>query len=326
MSYHNGHIAPQHYNGTGGMMNGQQMQPQQPRAARSVHHPAGMNNIGMNPGMNNMTINPGTRDVKPTVNDPRAQNMPQNMNITAPHGGTLHNNSQQYTPHSQHPNAAHGNNPPNASYNNNYRVMNAHATPSNNSNPYHEHSQHPQQLQQGAYVHHQQHPKHLYGQQQQVKGRRALRSDEKPLRTIKVDEFSRLRSPALHALLTPASFLTQSIQNLAQQLTSQQSAPLHAQYGSTPPHPYPPSAPIPYSTSGVTGGWTRTISSYLRVEQIGEGTYGQVYKAVPLHPLPPLRQGEKAEVVALKKIRVHNQSQGLPLTAIREIKILKALR
>ncbi|GMI36031.1 hypothetical protein TeGR_g13613, partial [Tetraparma gracilis] len=31
-------------------------------------------------------------------------------------------------------------------------------------------------------------------------------------------------------------------------------------------------------------------------------------------------------MVALKKIRIHNQSQGLPATAIREIKILKALR
>jgi len=29
---------------------------------------------------------------------------------------------------------------------------------------------------------------------------------------------------------------------------------------------------------GVSGGFTRTISSYRRVEQIGEGTYGQVYK------------------------------------------------
>ncbi|GMI07164.1 hypothetical protein TrLO_g11038 [Triparma laevis f. longispina] len=72
---------------------------------------------------------------------------------------------------------------------------------------------------------------------------------------------------------------------------------------------------------GIEGGFTRTISSYLRIEQIGEGTYGQVYKSRPLHPLP-----STSPAIALKKIRVHNQSQGLPLTAIREIKILKHLK
>ena len=117
-----------------------------------------------------------------------------------------------------------------------------------------------------------------------------------------------------------------------QQLQQQQ------QQQQIPPHTTPLPTPnnnnssmlnnvINYPTTGVTGGWTRTISSYLRVEQIGEGTYGQVYKAIPLHPLPPrLPSDPPPAPVALKKIRVHNQSQGLPLTAIREIKILKALR
>lgn len=64
---------------------------------------------------------------------------------------------------------------------------------------------------------------------------------------------------------------------------------------------------------------TRTIAHYKRIEQIGEGTYGQVYKAQCL---------SSGHTVAMKKIRIHNgghQGYGLPSTVIREIKILKRL-
>lgn len=62
---------------------------------------------------------------------------------------------------------------------------------------------------------------------------------------------------------------------------------------------------------------TRTIAHYRRVEQIGEGTYGQVYKAI----------SHDNQIVALKKIRLTSvASEGLPRTVIREIKILKALK
>lgn len=65
------------------------------------------------------------------------------------------------------------------------------------------------------------------------------------------------------------------------------------------------------------GHWgTRAINCYEKVEQIGEGTYGQVYKA-----RNKITQG----IVALKKIRVHSENFGLPVTAIREIKILNEL-
>lgn len=105
---------------------------------------------------------------------------------------------------------------------------------------------------------------------------------------------------------------------------------------------------------------TRTIAHYERIEQIGEGTYGQVYKArilreeeekekedsrFDLHP--PNKSSASSskslrtnvDLVALKKIRPITNTQdstktamkaevyaGLPLTAIREIKILKELR
>ena len=66
------------------------------------------------------------------------------------------------------------------------------------------------------------------------------------------------------------------------------------------------------------GLMTSTIANYRRIEQIGEGTYGQVYRA------ECLRSGRP---VALKKIRVHHGGYwGMPPTVIREIKILKALR
>lgn len=66
---------------------------------------------------------------------------------------------------------------------------------------------------------------------------------------------------------------------------------------------------------------TRTIASYVRLDQIGEGTYGQVYRARPVST-----SGEKNEFVALKKIRLHHPGYwGIPPTVLREIKILKQL-
>ena len=63
---------------------------------------------------------------------------------------------------------------------------------------------------------------------------------------------------------------------------------------------------------------TRTIAHYERIEQIGEGTYGQVYRA---------RCKDTNQIVAMKKIRVHHGGYwGMPPTVIREIKILKRLR
>ena len=56
--------------------------------------------------------------------------------------------------------------------------------------------------------------------------------------------------------------------------------------------------------------------SYHRDKQIGEGTYGEVYLATDLLT---------RDRVALKKIRMDNEKEGFPITAIREIKLLKRL-
>lgn len=50
---------------------------------------------------------------------------------------------------------------------------------------------------------------------------------------------------------------------------------------------------------------------------MGEGTYGQVFKA---------RSERTGAIVALKKIRMDSEKDGFPVTAMREIKLLQALR
>ncbi|BGP41979.1 kinase subunit of RNA polymerase II carboxy-terminal domain kinase I [Rhodotorula kratochvilovae] len=56
---------------------------------------------------------------------------------------------------------------------------------------------------------------------------------------------------------------------------------------------------------------------YERLVQVGEGTYGKVYKA---------RNVETGGLVALKRIRMEAEKDGFPVTAVREIKLLQSLR
>lgn len=58
------------------------------------------------------------------------------------------------------------------------------------------------------------------------------------------------------------------------------------------------------------------MERYQKLEKIGEGTYGVVYKA----------QDGAGEVYALKKIRLETEDGGIPSTAIREIALLKELQ
>ena len=59
------------------------------------------------------------------------------------------------------------------------------------------------------------------------------------------------------------------------------------------------------------------LEKYIKIDKVGEGTYGVVYKC---------RNKENQEIVALKKIRLENEDEGIPSTAIREISILKQMR
>jgi len=58
------------------------------------------------------------------------------------------------------------------------------------------------------------------------------------------------------------------------------------------------------------------LDKYEKLQKIGEGTYGVVYKA---------RNRETGQFIALKKIRLENEDEGIPSTAIREISILKEM-
>ena len=55
---------------------------------------------------------------------------------------------------------------------------------------------------------------------------------------------------------------------------------------------------------------------YEKLEKVGEGTYGVVYKA---------KDYQTKEIVALKKIRLENEEEGMPSTAMREISLLNEL-
>ena len=58
------------------------------------------------------------------------------------------------------------------------------------------------------------------------------------------------------------------------------------------------------------------MNQYEKVEKVGEGTYGVVYK---------VRNLRTNKILALKKIRLADEEEGVPATAIREISLLKEL-
>jgi serine/threonine protein kinase len=59
------------------------------------------------------------------------------------------------------------------------------------------------------------------------------------------------------------------------------------------------------------------LDRYQKLEKIGEGTYGVVYKA---------KDKQSDETIALKKIRLEHDDEGVPSTAIREISLLKEVQ
>mmetsp|Transcript_3444 Transcript_3444/g.6801 ORF Transcript_3444/g.6801 Transcript_3444/m.6801 type:complete len:216 (-) Transcript_3444:686-1333(-) len=59
------------------------------------------------------------------------------------------------------------------------------------------------------------------------------------------------------------------------------------------------------------------MDRYMKMEKVGGGTYGVVYKAKEL---------ESGDLVALKKILLDHEDEGVPSTAIREISLLKELK
>ncbi|PJF16752.1 Pho85p [Paramicrosporidium saccamoebae] len=59
------------------------------------------------------------------------------------------------------------------------------------------------------------------------------------------------------------------------------------------------------------------MDRYQKIDKLGEGTYGIVYKA---------QNKATGEIVALKRIRLDNEEEGIPCTAVREISLLRELQ
>ncbi|GMR48636.1 hypothetical protein PMAYCL1PPCAC_18831 [Pristionchus mayeri] len=60
-----------------------------------------------------------------------------------------------------------------------------------------------------------------------------------------------------------------------------------------------------------------SLDDFIKIEKIGEGTYGVVYKG---------KNRLTNKLVAMKKIRLESEDEGIPSTAVREISLLRELR
>ncbi|XP_043914283.1 cyclin-dependent kinase 9 isoform X1 [Protopterus annectens] len=68
---------------------------------------------------------------------------------------------------------------------------------------------------------------------------------------------------------------------------------------------------------GVEFPFCDEVSKYERMAKIGQGTFGEVFKA---------KHRQTGKKVALKKVLMENEKEGFPITALREIKILQLLK
>uniref|UniRef100_A0A9J8CEL7 Cyclin dependent kinase 10 n=3 Tax=Cyprinus carpio TaxID=7962 RepID=A0A9J8CEL7_CYPCA len=64
-------------------------------------------------------------------------------------------------------------------------------------------------------------------------------------------------------------------------------------------------------------GKCRSVKEFEKMNRIGEGTYGIVYRA---------RDTRTNEIVALKKVRMDKEKDGIPISSLREINLLLRLR
>lgn len=83
-----------------------------------------------------------------------------------------------------------------------------------------------------------------------------------------------------------------------------------------PPSEWKIELPASSAADAKLGGCRSIEQGYTRVGALGSGTYGEVFRA---------RDMSTGELVAVKKIKMDNEKEGFPITAIREIKILSEL-
>ena len=118
-------------------------------------------------------------------------------------------------------------------------------------------------------------------------------------------------SGAFTAIHPPVTLTVSSVPGLSPYIDNQPPPPSTASTTTSTPFTTDP----PTTTTTPTTWQPRHVSLYKKTEKltlIGEGTYGSVF----------LARDPTGELVALKKIR-KEKKEGFPITAIREIKILK---
>ena len=70
-----------------------------------------------------------------------------------------------------------------------------------------------------------------------------------------------------------------------------------------------------WTISGISA--IRPVTEFEKLNRIGEGTYGIVYRA---------RDTADDRIVALKKVRMEKERDGIPVSSIREISLLFSLQ
>jgi cyclin-dependent kinase 10 len=60
-------------------------------------------------------------------------------------------------------------------------------------------------------------------------------------------------------------------------------------------------------------GRSRNVAEFEKMNRVGEGTYGVVYRA---------RDTKSGEIVALKRMRMDREKDGMPVSGLREIHVL----
>ena len=68
------------------------------------------------------------------------------------------------------------------------------------------------------------------------------------------------------------------------------------------------------------------LDKYKKLDKLGEGTYGVVFKAQNTEAGEVSQSKLTVQIVALKKIKLEKEDDGVPSTAIREISLLKGIK
>lgn len=86
-----------------------------------------------------------------------------------------------------------------------------------------------------------------------------------------------------------------------------------------------PSIPIEFPDDFT--GTSNPVENYEKLNRIGEGSYGIVYRVKNQYTTNKIKAKHRTtnRIVALKKVRMEQETDGLPISSLREISLLKSL-